>query len=97
MDNSVNKQMYEVDLKCAKCGAKITQLPFQPSGDRPVYCFECTKLYRQQNQTQNNGEKKMYDVDVNCSKCGAKITKLPFVPRSSANIICKDCYIKSRN
>ena len=31
--------MYDVNLDCAKCGAKITQLPFQPSGDRPVYVY----------------------------------------------------------
>jgi CxxC-x17-CxxC domain-containing protein len=25
---------------CAECG-KETQVPFKPSGDRPVYCQEC--------------------------------------------------------
>ena len=25
---------------CAECG-KETQVPFQPSGDRPVYCSDC--------------------------------------------------------
>jgi len=30
---------------CAECG-KQTQVPFRPSGDRPVYCSECF--------TQNN-------------------------------------------
>ncbi len=25
---------------CAQCG-KETQVPFQPSGDRPVYCSDC--------------------------------------------------------
>lgn len=25
---------------CASCG-KETEVPFQPSGDRPVYCSEC--------------------------------------------------------
>ena len=28
-------------LKCATCGVEISELPFQPSGDRPVYCREC--------------------------------------------------------
>lgn len=32
------RQMY--DVKCSACG-KDTQVPFQPSGDRPVYCREC--------------------------------------------------------
>ncbi len=25
---------------CANCGAE-TEVPFRPSGDRPVYCFDC--------------------------------------------------------
>lgn len=28
------------DAICAECGAK-TQVPFRPSGDRPVYCRDC--------------------------------------------------------
>jgi len=32
------RKMY--DVVCAKCG-KPTQVPFQPKGDRPVYCSDC--------------------------------------------------------
>lgn len=32
------RQLYAV--KCADCG-KDTQVPFKPSGDRPVYCRDC--------------------------------------------------------
>jgi CxxC-x17-CxxC domain-containing protein len=28
------------DAVCAQCG-KDTQVPFRPSGDRPVYCSDC--------------------------------------------------------
>ena len=28
------------DATCAQCG-KIAQVPFQPRGDRPVYCRDC--------------------------------------------------------
>lgn len=35
---SAQREMHEA--VCASCGAK-TQVPFQPSGDRPVYCREC--------------------------------------------------------
>lgn len=31
------------DATCAECQAK-TQVPFQPSGDRPVYCRDCFRL-----------------------------------------------------
>lgn len=32
------RQMF--DVVCANCG-KQTQVPFQPRGDRPVYCSDC--------------------------------------------------------
>lgn len=32
------RQMYTI--KCASCG-KEDQVPFEPRGDRPVYCREC--------------------------------------------------------
>ena len=36
------RQMYPA--KCAQCG-KDTEVPFQPRGDRPVYCSDCyTKI-----------------------------------------------------
>ena len=40
---SSERQMYEVI--CDGCGA-TTQVPFQPRGDRPVYCRDC---YAKQN------------------------------------------------
>lgn len=33
-----SRQMY--DAVCASCGRE-TQVPFQPRGDRPVYCSDC--------------------------------------------------------
>lgn len=33
-----NREMHTVT--CAQCG-KETQVPFKPSGDRPVYCQDC--------------------------------------------------------
>jgi CxxC-x17-CxxC domain-containing protein len=32
------RQLFNV--KCSNCG-KDTQVPFKPSGDRPVYCRDC--------------------------------------------------------
>lgn len=39
------RQMYSA--VCHTCGAKTT-VPFQPSGDKPVYCRDCFKPKRQQ-------------------------------------------------
>ncbi|MFA6989145.1 MAG: zinc-ribbon domain containing protein [Candidatus Gastranaerophilaceae bacterium] len=36
--DSFSKKMY--DTVCAECGCE-TQVPFNPTGDRPVYCKEC--------------------------------------------------------
>ncbi|MFA5413715.1 MAG: CxxC-x17-CxxC domain-containing protein [Patescibacteria group bacterium] len=35
-----------MNLKCQDCGAPITELPFKPAADRPVFCFECNKKRR---------------------------------------------------
>ena len=39
-----NRQMFPI--KCAQCG-KDAQVPFQPKGDKPVYCQECFQKNRQ--------------------------------------------------
>ena len=38
------RQMY--DAVCASCG-QTCQVPFQPRGDRPVYCRDCFEAQRQ--------------------------------------------------
>ena len=40
---SRERQLFPV--VCAQCG-KDTQVPFQPRGDRPVYCSECFESQR---------------------------------------------------
>ena len=35
------------DATCSQCG-KPTQVPFQPSGDRPVYCQDCYRAKKPQ-------------------------------------------------
>lgn len=37
------REMHKVT--CADCG-KETEVPFVPSGDRPVYCRECYQQHR---------------------------------------------------
>jgi CxxC-x17-CxxC domain-containing protein len=37
-NNRPQREMHEVT--CASCG-KQTEVPFRPSGDRPVYCRDC--------------------------------------------------------
>jgi len=37
---------------CSKCG-KECEVPFRPSGDRPVFCSECFQNSRGQNNSRN--------------------------------------------
>ena len=46
------RQMFQGNWTCANCGAKITELPFQPSADRPIYCRECHQQKRSQFQRE---------------------------------------------
>lgn len=41
------RQMYQGNWTCAGCGAEITELPFEPDGDRPLYCRDCHRKRRQ--------------------------------------------------
>jgi len=43
------RQLYNVN--CAACG-KQAQVPFKPSGDRPVYCKDC---YMKQRKERSGG------------------------------------------
>ncbi len=45
--NSAPRQMFPV--VCATCG-KDTEVPFEPRGDRPVYCSDC---YRKTSPARN--------------------------------------------
>lgn len=49
-DRGFERKMYQGDWTCADCGAKITELPFQPSPDpeRKVYCRDCHAKRRTQ-------------------------------------------------
>ena len=42
-NGGTTRQMY--DVICDGCG-RPTQVPFQPRGDRPVYCRECFEANR---------------------------------------------------
>ncbi|MFH1462537.1 MAG: CxxC-x17-CxxC domain-containing protein [bacterium] len=47
-DREAPRQMYQGNWKCSECGKEITELPFEPSGDRPLYCKDCHSQRRTQ-------------------------------------------------
>ena len=94
--------MYDVDLTCAKCGAHISQLPFQPSGDRPVYCADCNRAFRDSRRDSRGprgprAPRQMFAVNLTCGSCGAAITQLPFQPTGDRPVYCQDCMRNRRN
>jgi CxxC-x17-CxxC domain-containing protein len=47
-DREFPRKMYKGNWKCSDCGKEITELPFEPSGDRPLYCRDCHQKRRSQ-------------------------------------------------
>ena len=47
--NSYGQRRQMFPAKCAECG-KDTEVPFEPRGDRPVYCSDCYRKVRPSNR-----------------------------------------------
>jgi CxxC-x17-CxxC domain-containing protein len=85
---------------CGKCGASC-EVPFKPSGDRPVFCRTCfvkqddggrSKFGGDRFEKPRFGDKQMHDAV--CVKCG-KNCQLPFRPNGVKPVFCSDCFGKS--
>lgn len=77
------------DATCSKCG-NPTQVPFQPSGDRPVYCNDCFRQMRTDRGgpgATRGGPRQMYDAV--CATCGAP-TQVPFQPTEGRPVYCRE-------
>ncbi|MBA3047394.1 hypothetical protein KKC83_01775 [Patescibacteria group bacterium] len=49
MDNNNSfgqRTMVQGKWTCSECGAEITELPFQPDGERPIFCRDCHRQRR---------------------------------------------------
>ncbi len=97
--NAGGRQMFQGDWECSDCGAKITELPFEPDGSRPIYCRDCHQKQRGDSGGERGGSRgprQMFKGDWECKGCGTKITELPFEPDGSKPIFCRDCYKSQR-
>lgn len=77
------------DATCTKCG-QPTQVPFQPTEGRPVYCAECFKSVRAERPPRGGGAggmRQMYDAV--CATCGAP-TQVPFQPTEGRPVYCRE-------
>ena len=100
-DRNAPKQMFKA--VCAECGREC-EVPFKPSGDRPVLCSICFKQSRGENVSERrddrheerrdfdrprNEDRKMYDAI--CAECGQHC-QVPFRPKPGRDIFCSDCF-----
>jgi len=82
---------------CATCGKKC-EVPFRPTGDRPVYCSACfdksggSSFSRPGNKRFDRpsfGDRPKFQAV--CDKCGKKC-EVPFRPTGEKPIYCNDCF-----
>lgn len=94
-------QMHEAT--CSDCGKKC-EVPFRPTGDKPVYCSQCFTSHGGGPSSGRSGRggyerprfqnKRMFDAT--CDKCGKRF-ELPFKPTSGRAVYCKECFDKGGN
>jgi CxxC-x17-CxxC domain-containing protein len=76
------------DAVCDNCG-KQCQVPFRPTGERPVYCNDCFGKDRDGERGHGREERRMYSAT--CSSCGKKC-EVPFLPTGGRSTYCNDCF-----
>jgi len=90
---------------CADCG-KECQVPFMPTGDKPVYCSDCFSKRKgempRRSEGRDFGRPKFRERDRDrqmfsaiCDKCG-KPCQVPFQPTPGKPIYCEQCFGKDR-
>jgi len=88
---------------CAECG-KDCEVPFKPTGGRPVYCSNCFDKQgggdRERRPSRFDGgrrerprfeDKQMYRAV--CAECG-KDCEVPFRPTNNKPVYCSNCFDK---
>lgn len=82
---------------CADCG-RSCEVPFKPSGDKPVYCRDCFDKHgggddrKERNYNRFDSEERQMFSAV-CDSCG-KRCEVPFRPSSNKPIYCSDCFAR---
>lgn len=84
---------------CDECGNEC-EVPFKPSGGKPVYCKNCfnkgdnnTSRERGGNSYDSrNSDRRMYQTT--CDQCGDRC-EVPFRPSGDKPVYCNDCFGKN--
>jgi len=97
-DDSSRPTMHKAT--CAECGNPC-EVPFKPSGDRPVLCSNCFKGKDGMSAGRSGsrdfsrpsfGDKQMFKAT--CAECGNSC-EVPFKPSSGKPVFCSDCFGKT--
>lgn len=95
---SQDRPMYKAT--CDRCG-KTCELPFKPSGNKPVFCKDCFNSSegfdsrRSENRSPgkfNSEDRQMYDAV--CANCGNDC-RVPFRPTQGRQVLCSRCFEKN--
>ncbi len=88
---------------CNECGASC-EIPFRPTGGRPVFCSDCFAKQGHDNKRSDFGgdrrdrprfaDKSMHQTV--CSKCGNDC-QVPFRPIGGKPVFCDNCFTKGGN
>jgi CxxC-x17-CxxC domain-containing protein len=99
-DRNAPREMHKA--VCAECGDQC-EVPFRPSGDRPVLCSNCFKSSRGEERGEGRREERRdFDrprnedrqmFDATCAKCGESC-QIPFRPKPGRDIFCSDCFAR---
>ncbi len=86
------------DAVCAACG-KDCEIPFRPTGDKPVYCSSCFNKDEKFSLAKRSDDgrrrekefKKMFSAQ--CASCGDRC-EVPFRPTGDKPVYCSFCFEK---
>lgn len=85
------------DAICSECG-RDCQVPFRPTGDKPVFCNDCFKKDDYSSRRPERDFHKSFDqkplFKAKCEKCG-DACEVPFRPNGSKPVYCKACFAGS--
>lgn len=104
-DFKQNRRMHQA--VCSEC-KKRCEVPFKPTGDKPVYCSQCFSnqggaRLSDRHEGRDRGrdrerprfqDKRMFDAV--CDKCKKRF-ELPFRPTGDKPVYCNECFDRGGN